>query len=63
MELLHMVGWSLFGSMNGSLYIGILCGLGLCLRCKLLFMISTIVCVALSKDVHLFILSGGDRDE
>lgn len=59
-----MVGWSLFGRMNGSLYIGILCaGRGLYLRCEPLFMIWTIVCVALSKDVHLFILSEGEGDE
>lgn len=59
MELLHMVGWSLFGKMNGSLYIGILCGPGLYLRSEPLFMIWTIVCVALSKDVHLFIIREG----
>ena len=56
-----MVGWSLFGRMNGSLYIGIRSAGRLYLRCEPLFMIWTIVCVALSKDVHLFILSGGEE--
>lgn len=40
-----------------------LCGLGLYLQCEPLFMIWTIVCVALSKDVHLFTLSRGEGDD